>query len=105
MATPAGSPSTNAHDVTIEASSGAVSRTRRAFFVFGFTAGFTLVAAALAFLGYDTPLARTLVDGLMGLNQMMIIFYLSTSTIDRSEILTNIGKGMGEKRNADTPAG
>lgn len=69
-------------------------RTRRAIFVFGFTLLFGVVAACITLLGITGPVAERAVGGFIGLIELMIIFYLSTATIDRSEVLTNVGKGF-----------
>ncbi len=69
-------------------------RTRRAVYVFGFTLLFACAAALITLLGYNGAVAEKAVQGFLDLIQLMIIFYLSTTTIDRSEVLTNVGKGF-----------
>lgn len=69
-------------------------RTRRAIFVFGFTFLFAVGAASITLLGFTGNVAERAVEGFLGLIELMIIFYLSTTTIDRSEVLTNVGKGF-----------
>lgn len=69
-------------------------RSRRAVFVFGFTLLFACAAAAITLLGFEGNVAERAVEGFLGLIELMIIFYLSTTTIDRSEVLTNVGKGF-----------
>jgi hypothetical protein len=63
-------------------------------YVFGFTAIFSIGAIVITAMGFDGPVAERAVEGLLGLVELMIIFFLSTATIDRSEVLTNIGKGV-----------
>ena len=76
------------HDFTEEG------KWRRAIYVFGFTIIFALIAAGIVFLGLDTTAARTAVDGFIYLISLMIIFFLSTETIDRSKVLHNVGEGF-----------
>jgi hypothetical protein len=75
-------------------------RTRRAIFVFGGTILFTGLAAFTT-LTMEGRLPELFVQGSLGIVELIVISYLFTTTIDRSEVLTRIGKGvegMGERR-------
>jgi hypothetical protein len=70
------------------------SRALRNIFVFSVTLLCIGGALGITLLGFDGTTAQRAVEGLLGLVELTIIFFLSTVTIDRSEVLTNIGKGV-----------
>jgi hypothetical protein len=69
------------------------SRTRRGIFVFGGTIMFALLAALATWLR-DGEVAKVFVQGCLGIIELMVISYLFTTTLDRSEVLKNIGLGV-----------
>lgn len=78
-----------------------VNRTRRAVYVFGVTGWCLVCPVAAVYMGYDTPLAEIVVKAMLGIVPILIGFYLSTSTIDRSNILSSFGKAKVAE--AETP--
>lgn len=80
-------------------------RTRRTQYVFGSTALFVTIIAAINYFGNVGPIAERTVDGAYGIIELLVIGFLFTTTVDRSEILSNIGKGVrdyGSKRHLRT---
>lgn len=71
-----------------------VNRERRALFVFGYTAVFSAIAATITFMGLEGPTAEASVTGFIGLVWIMVVSYLTTTTVDRSEILTKFGSNF-----------
>lgn len=78
-------------------------RTRRAIFVFGSTLLFAAIPSSILYFGLEGPIAEKATDGFIGLIEMIIIGYLFTTTVDRSEILTNVGVAMRERVHVVTP--
>lgn len=72
-------------------------RTRRAIYVFGSTILFTAIPVSILYLGLDGPIAERATDGFIGLIELIILGYLFTSSVDRSEVLTNAGIAMRER--------
>lgn len=70
-------------------------RKRRSIFVFGGTLLFTALAAYATFtLDPDNVIAKIFIQGCLGIVELIVISYLFTTTVDRSEVLTNIGRGV-----------
>lgn len=68
-----------------------ISRLRRAWFIaIGSTVAIG-VPCALALLGYESPLAIKVVDGMLGYAELLALLYLGSQVIDRSQILHRIG--------------
>ena len=72
----------------------AENRVLRNLYVFGVTLVCLIGAITITALGFDGTVAERTVEGLLGLVELTIIFFLSTATIDRSEVLTNLGKSV-----------
>lgn len=68
--------------------------TRRTIFVFTNTALFLSLITALNYFGVEGPIAERTVDGSFGIIELLVLGFLFTTTMDRSEILHNIGKGV-----------
>ncbi|MEQ8307992.1 MAG: hypothetical protein RIA09_15655 [Hoeflea sp.] len=68
--------------------------TRRTVFVFTNTALFTSLIAIMNYFGAEGPIAERTVDGSFGIIELLVIGFLFTTTMDRSQILDNIGKGF-----------
>ena len=68
--------------------------TRRTIFVFINTALFVTLITALNYFGVEGPIAERTVDGSFGIIELLVIGFLFTTTVDRSEILHNIGRGV-----------
>lgn len=66
----------------------------RNLYVFGVTIACLVGAIGITMMGLDGATAQRAVEGLLGLVELTIIFFLTTATVDRSEVLTNIGKGV-----------
>jgi len=77
-------------------------RTRRAVYVFGGTLVFAAMAFYVTLFG-SGDIAEAFVKGCMGVIQWIVLLYLSTTTIDRSEILSNLGKNMGMPTSKSKP--
>jgi len=69
-------------------------RTRRTQFVFGSTALFVAIIGFINWTGSQGPVAERTVDGSFGIIELLVIGFLFTTTVDRSEILHNIGRGV-----------
>lgn len=80
-----------------------INRERRALFVFGYTAIFSGIAAAITLMGLQGPTAEAAVTGFIGLIWVMIVSYLTTTTVDRSEILTKLGAGFNKNDTQKQP--
>ncbi|MDX0267599.1 hypothetical protein GOC13_07115 [Sinorhizobium meliloti] len=80
-------------------------RTRRTQYVYGSTALFVAIIATINYFGNIGPVAERTVEGAYGIIELLVIGFLFTTTVDRSEILSNIGKGVkeyGSKRHLRT---
>ncbi len=80
-----------------------VNRTRRAIFVFGYTAIFGAIAAAITLMGLEGPVAESAVTGFIGLIWVMIVSYLTTTTVDRSDILSKLSGRFQTRQQVQTP--
>lgn len=84
------------HPVPGESVTERKARTRRTQYVFGSTALFVSIIALINYFGNSGPIAERTVDGAYGIIELLVIGFLFTTTVDRSEILSNIGKGVRE---------
>lgn len=74
------------------------SRKRRAVFVFG-SGGLALTSMAAApYMGGDSILAAKLIDGGYSYLSTLAVIYLSTTSIDRSDILNKVGDMFNRNR-------
>jgi hypothetical protein len=69
-------------------------RNLKNIYVFGLTIVCLFGVIVLTLFSFEGAVAEEAVKGLIGLVELTVIFFLSTTTIDRSEVLTNIGKGV-----------
>ncbi|MBB5277796.1 hypothetical protein HNR26_003885 [Rhizobium rosettiformans] len=82
------------HPVPGESLSQTKQRTRRTQYVFGSTALFIAIICAVNYFGNTGPIAERTVDGAYGIIELLVIGFLFSTTVDRSEILHNIGRGV-----------
>lgn len=69
-------------------------KTRRSIYVFGSTLLFTALVIGINYFGSVGPVAERTVDGAFGIIELLVIGFLFAGSVDRSEILHNIGKGV-----------
>ena len=69
-------------------------KTRRTLYVFGSTLLFTALVIGINYFGSVGPVAERTVDGAFGIIELLVIGFLFAGSVDRSEILHNIGKGV-----------
>lgn len=72
----------------------AENRTLRNIYVFGLTLICLFGSIAVTVFGFEGSVAERTVEGLLSLVELTVIFFLTTQSVDRSEVLTNIGKGV-----------
>jgi hypothetical protein len=82
------------HSVPGESLKAHTQRTRRTQYVFGSTALFVSIIVAVNYFGNIGPIAERTVDGAYGIIELLVIGFLFSTTVDRSEILHNIGRGV-----------
>lgn len=82
------------HPVSGESVKSASQRMRRTQYVFGSTALFVMIICAVNVLGNVGPIPEKTVEGAYGIIELLVIGFLFTTTVDRSEILHNIGRGV-----------
>jgi hypothetical protein len=68
-----------------------ISRLRRSVFSFGTMAICLLVPSVLALLRFDNPLSANVVNGFIGLAQIVVLAYLTAGSVDRSKVLDRLG--------------
>jgi hypothetical protein len=81
----------------------------RTVYTFVFTSVFTGIIVGCNFFGGHDVIAEKTVDGMSGLIELLIVSFLFAKTLDRSQLLQNIGvgirhRGMG-RRSPDEPQG
>lgn len=79
------------HATTDKGRQDAVSKQRRAWFIGLGTIVSVGVPCLLAVLGYESPLAVKVVDGLLGYAELLAMLYLTAGVIDHSDVLRRIG--------------
>lgn len=82
------------HPVPGESVKASTQRTRRTQYVFGSTALFVAIIIAVNWFGTVGPIAEKTVDGAYGIIELLVMGFLFSTTVDRSEILHNIGRGV-----------
>lgn len=66
----------------------------RVVYVFGGTLLFTAIIALVNYFGHTGPIAEKTVDGSYGIIELLVLGFIFTKSVDRSEVLKNIGVGL-----------
>jgi hypothetical protein len=82
----------NADAISVdELSMDRLGRLRRSVFSFSTMAICLLVPSVLAILKFDNPLSMNVVNGFIGLAQIVVVTYLAAGSVDRSKLLDRLG--------------
>lgn len=91
-------PVDNAGEPCAEQTGGWIERMGRTVYTYMFTAIFTGIIVGANFTGSHDVIAEKTVEGMSGLIELLIISFLFAKTLDRSQLLNNIGVGMRNRR-------
>jgi hypothetical protein len=71
--------------------------TRRTLYVFGSTVLFALIIIGVNYSGESGMLAEKTVEGAYGIIELLVMGFLFAGTVDRSQILHNVGRGLRDR--------